>query len=174
MAGKEVQGAAHAEAQLFRDAVWLFSCAPPGTEDPGTDRTHPSAELGREWVAWVERFGSRVVKVDPVRHDELCAWASHLPQMVGTALAALLEDEFGATEEQREALRAVGGRALREMTRLGGSPYSMWRDVTQSNAEMIAATLLALEQRLALLRENLKQPELRTEFERANHFRQRS
>ena len=28
-------------------------------------------------------------------------------------------------------LRAIGGRALREMTRLGASPYSMWRDIAQ-------------------------------------------
>ena len=29
------------------------------------------------------------------RHDVLCAWVSHLPQISSTALAALLEDEFG-------------------------------------------------------------------------------
>ena len=37
----------------------------------------------------------------------------------------------------------------------------------------LAAALLALEQRLALIRENLKQPELREEFNRANQFRSR-
>ncbi|MGC9292670.1 MAG: prephenate dehydrogenase [Acidobacteriaceae bacterium] len=185
MAGKEVYGAAHAEAQLFHGAVWLFSCAPEKTKGPATEaslqmkgrietRVEGRIVEGRiqEWRAWVQRFGCRVVDVDPVRHDELCAWASHLPQMVGTALAALLEDEFGSTENLRDELRDVGGRALREMTRLGASPFSMWRDVAQSNSERIAATLLALEQRLALLRENLKQPELRAEFERANRFRQ--
>lgn len=180
MAGKEVYGATHAEAQLFHGAVWLFSCAPEKTDRPATGASlqvegHIEYLVeGRiqEWRAWVQRFGCRVVDVDPVRHDELCAWASHLPQMVGTALAALLEDEFGSTENLRDELRDVGGRALREMTRLGASPFSMWRDVAQSNSERIAATLLALEQRLALLRENLKQPELRAEFERANRFRQ--
>ena len=121
----------------------------------------------------MRRFGSRVVDLDPVRHDELCAWASHLPQMVGTALAALLEDEFGGSEALREELRDVGGRAMREMTPLGASPFSMWRDVAQTNTEPLAATLLALEQRLAHLRENLKHPELRAEFERANQFRKR-
>jgi prephenate dehydrogenase len=185
MAGKEVYGAAHAEAQLFRGAVWLFSCAPEKTNGPDMGASLQVErrveeqivegrieKLSQEWRTWVQRFGCRVVDVDPVRHDELCAWASHLPQMVGTALAALLEDEFGSTEDLRDELRDVGGRALREMTRLGASPFSMWRDVAQSNSERIAAALLALEQRLALLRENLKQPELRTEFERANRFRQ--
>jgi prephenate dehydrogenase len=57
------------------------------------------------------------------------------------------------------------------MTRLGASPFSMWRDVAFTNTDAVAASLLALEQRLAHLRENLKTPELREEFERANRFR---
>ncbi len=173
MAGKEVQGAAHAEAELFRNAVWLFSSTPEKNIRPGTQALALEEERRQEWRGWVQRFGSRVVDVDPVRHDELCAWASHLPQMVGTALAALLEDEFGGSDAHREELREVGGRAMREMTRLGASPFSMWRDIAQTNTEPLAATLLALEQRLAHLRENLKQPELREEFERANRFRKR-
>jgi prephenate dehydrogenase len=70
-------------------------------------------------------------------------------------------------------MRAIGGRALRETTRLGSSPYSMWRDVALTNSDHVAATLLALEQRLAHLRENLKTPELREEFAAANRFRAR-
>ena len=84
-------------------------------------------------------------------------------------MAALFEDEFGDTRE----ISAIGGRALREMTRLGASPYSMWRDVAMTNTDNVAATLYALEQRLTHLRENLRTPELRDEFQRANHFRTR-
>ncbi len=62
---------------------------------------------------------------------------------------------------------------MREMTRLGASPFSMWRDVAQTNTEPLETVLLALEQRLAHIRENLKHPELREEFERANKFRKR-
>jgi prephenate dehydrogenase len=69
------------------------------------------------------------------------------------------------------AVRAIGGRALRETTRLGASPYSMWRDVAMTNTAAIAATLSALEQRLAHVRENLRTPELRDEFATANRFR---
>jgi prephenate dehydrogenase len=106
--------------------------------------------------------------LDPARHDELCAWVSHLPQMLSTAMAALLEDTFGDAPE----IAAVGGRALRETTRLGASPYSMWRDVAMTNTKSIAETLHALEQRLAHIRENLRTPELRDEFTRANKFRE--
>jgi prephenate dehydrogenase len=105
------------------------------------------------------------------RHDRICAWVSHLPQMVATAMAAMFEDEFAREPAMAEEFRAIGGRALREMTRLGASPYSMWRDVAMTNTDPLAATLFALEQRLAHLRENLKTPELREEFAKANKFR---
>lgn len=171
MAGKEVHGAAHADANLFRGAVWLFTPA---------DASKRNQQHAAEWRRWVERFGSRTLDMDPARHDNVCAWASHLPQLLGTALAALLEDTFPNVESGDEGfanpasqLRAIGGRAMHEMTRLGASPFSMWRDIAQTNEEPIAAALLALEQRLALIRENLKQPELREQFERANRFRSR-
>ncbi len=164
MAGKETSGAAAADAVLFGGAVWLF-CAAAGA-------TGAAAERAAAWRGWVERFGCRVAEVDPGRHDELCAWASHLPQMAATALAAVLEETFGAAAESRAELRGVGGRALREMTRLGASPFSMWRDIAHTNAAPIAAALEALEQRLARMRRELTGPELREEFARANRFRQ--
>ena len=68
-------------------------------------------------------------------------------------------------------LKDVGGRALREMTRLGASPYSMWRDIAYTNTEPIERALAKLEQRIAHLRENLRTPGLREEFEQANKFR---
>lgn len=161
MAGKERGGAALADAVLFRGAVWLF------TDRPTWNRSPAAAELAREWRGWVARMGSKIIDLDATRHDELVAWVSHLPQFVATALSALLEDSVGEAPE----LKDVGGRGLREMTRLGASPFSMWRDIAHSNSKAVEAALLALEQRLAHIRENLKTPELREEFEKANRFR---
>jgi prephenate dehydrogenase len=158
MAGKESGGALLAESGLFDGAMWLFT--PIGPE---------MATLEKEWRGWVGCFGSRTLDMDAARHDELCAWVSHLPQMLSTALSALLEDTFGDAPE----IAAIGGRALKETTRLGASPYSMWRDVALTNTGPVADTLLALEQRLQHVRENLRTPELRDEFALANRFRQR-
>ena len=157
--GKESGGAALAEAGLFRGAAWLFT--PLGNE----------TALMREWREAVAGFGAVVREIEAARHDEVCAWVSHLPQMLSTALAALLQDTFVSDADGMAAVQAIGGRALRETTRLGASPYSMWRDVALTNTTPIAETLLALEQRLAHLRENLRTPELREEFATANKFR---
>jgi prephenate dehydrogenase len=158
MAGKESGGALLAESGLFDGAIWLF-----------TPTTSEMTAMEKEWRGWVGCFGSRMLDMDATRHDELCAWVSHLPQMLSTALAALLEERFGDAPE----IAAIGGRALRETTRLGASPYSMWRDVALTNTGPVADTLLALEQRLQHVRENLRTPELREEFALANRFRQR-
>ena len=161
MAGKERGGADLGDANLFRGAVWLF------TDFPAWHRSEQSAALARSWREWVIKMGSRSIDLEPRRHDELVAWVSHLPQMVSTALSAVLQDRVGDAPE----LKDVGGRALREMTRLGASPFSMWRDIALTNTEAIDAALQALEQHIAHIRENLKTPELREEFERANRFR---
>lgn len=161
MAGKERGGAEFADATLYQNAVWIF------TDSPTAQRSAPSTALVSEWRQLVAAMGARTLDLDPVRHDELVAWVSHLPQFTSTALSALLEDEVGDAPE----LKLVGGRALREMTRLGASPFSMWRDIAHTNTEAIEQALLKLEQRLQYIRENLRTPELRTEFERANEFR---
>jgi len=163
MAGKERGGAVLGDADLFRGAVWLF------TDDPSWQRSPHSAELVKGWREWVAAMGSKILDLEPARHDELVAWVSHLPQFVATALSALLQEEVGDAPE----LKDVGGRALHEMTRLGASPYSMWRDIAYTNTEAVAAALQALEQRLAHLRENLRTPGLRDEFEQANSFRRK-
>lgn len=161
MAGKERGGAALGDADLYRGAVWLF------TDDPAWKRSPQSAALVEDWRRWVGKMGARLIDLDATRHDELVAWVSHLPQLVATALSSVLEDEVGDAPE----LKDVGGRGLREMTRLGASPYSMWRDIAHTNADAIQKALLALEQRLTHIRENLRTPELREEFEKANRFR---
>ena len=166
MAGKERGGASLGDANLFRGAVWLFTDErfPDGS---AAGRSPQATELVKEWREWVEKTGAKTLDLDAARHDELVAWVSHLPQFTATALSALLEEELGDAPE----LKDVGGRALREMTRLGASPFSMWRDIAHTNTEAVERALLALEQRLAYLRENLRTPVLRDEFEQANKFR---
>ena len=119
-----------------------------------------------EYIELLESIGARVVAMDVERHDRLCAWISHLPQMIATALASTLRDELG----EDETIREIGGRALREMTRIAGSPYSMWRDIALTNSQNIDEALLRFEQQLAHLRENLRGSGLRELFESANKF----
>jgi prephenate dehydrogenase len=161
MAGKEQCGVEFADADLFQGAAWFVT--------PATGQSVYEGMSG-EFLEWVEKMGARIASIPAEEHDELCAWISHLPQMVSTALAAALVDEFGEDAPLLEA----GGRALREMTRLSASPYSMWRDIALTNRKNIQQALLKLEQRLAHIRENLGTRELAKEFERAHHLKKKT
>src|SRR3984893_18459009 len=158
MAGKEQSGVEGADPDLFQGAVWFVTPAPGQKVFGGASG---------EFLEWVEAVGAGVASMDADAHDQLCAWISHLPQMISTALAATLVDEYG----EDAPLLETGGRALREMTRISASPYSMWRDIALTNKKNIRHALLKLEQRLAHIRENLDTRELALEFERAHHLR---
>jgi prephenate dehydrogenase len=158
MAGKEHAGVEFADADLFEGTAWLFTPLP---------RQNPHAGLCGEFVYCAEKMGARVAMLNPIDHDRFCAWVSQLPQMISTALAAALVDEFGSDAP----LLDIGGRALRELTRISGSPYSMWRDIAITNKKNIGVALHKLEQRLAHIRENLDTRELAKEFERAHQLR---
>jgi len=158
MAGKEQAGVDFADANLFQGAAWFFTPVAGQNLHEG---------LSGEFIAWVEKLGARIASLDADAHDQLCAWISHLPQLISTALAASLVDEYG----EDAPLLDAGGRALREMTRISASPYSMWRDIALTNKKSIQKALHKLEQRLAHIRENLDTRELAMEFERAHHLR---
>jgi len=158
MAGKEQSGVENADPQLFQKAAWLV------TPIPGQNLNHG---LIAEFLEWIEKIGAEVAELDPKKHDYLCAWISHLPQMISTALAAALVEEFG----EEAPLLPAGGRALREMTRISASPYSMWRDIALTNKKNIQDSLLKMEQRLAHIRENLDTRQLAKEFDRAQHLK---
>jgi prephenate dehydrogenase len=158
VAGKEMSGVDYADPDLFHNAPWFLTPLPGQSIHDG---------LFAEFAGWIDQVGARVAVLPPDEHDRLCAWISHLPQMISTALAATLVEEFG----EEAPLLAAGGRALQEMTRISASPYSMWRDIAISNKKNLEDALLKLEQRLAHIRENLGTRQLAGEFEQAHQLR---
>ena len=158
MAGKELSGVDYADANLFQNAVWFLSPLPGQNLNEG---------LLAEFAGWIDAIGARIAVLPAEEHDRLCAWISHVPQMISTALAAALVEEFGS----EAPLLPAGGRALQEMTRISASPYSMWRDVAISNKKNLEDALWKVEQRLAHIRENLATRQLAEEFERAHELR---
>lgn len=158
MAGKEMSGVDFADADLFQKAVWFLSPIPEQNLNEG---------LFAEFAGWIDAIGARIAILPAEEHDRLCAWISHVPQMISTALASALVEEFGA----EAPLLPAGGRALQEMTRISASPYSMWRDVAISNKKNLENALWKVEQRLAHIRENLATRQLADEFEQAHQLR---
>ncbi len=163
MAGKEHSGIENASADLFKNATWALT-------PPDGVRAMVSPEFTRglhgEWMQWLEKLGSKLVVLEPEKHDLICAYTSHLPQMLSTALASAIADALG----NEHALPALVGPGLRDMTRLSASDYAMWRDIALTNTKNLHDALLQLEQKLAHIRENLKTRELAAEFDNAHRL----
>jgi len=136
MAGKELRGAAAADADLFRDRTWVLT----------EDLDHPVA---REFRKWLALLGARELMLDPATHDRLVAWASHLPQLASTALASALQD-------RAPDAATVAGPGLLDMTRLAMSSWDLWSDILNTNQPAVAEALDAYIATLKTLRSNLE------------------
>jgi prephenate dehydrogenase len=138
MAGKESRGVENADADLFRGRPYVLTSREPELE------------------SWIERIGARLVILDPAQHDAQVAFVSHLPQLLSTTLASVLDGR-----EQ------VAGPAASDLTRLALSPYDIWRDILATNAEPIDAALSAFIVRLEEVRAQLRTSEMEVVFSRA-------
>src|SRR5579859_9776 len=123
MAGKEVSGLAHAEANLFLDKVFVLT---------PLARTPPWAlAVARQLVAAV---GARPVELTPDRHDVLAAAASHLPYAAAVLLVRATE---GLDDDQVWDMAASG---FRDTSRLAASDVTMMTDILLTNrASMVQA-----------------------------------
>jgi prephenate dehydrogenase len=126
IAGKETTGAAAAERSLFVNRRVIVT--PSATSTP--EAVNKIEELWRATGATVERM-------DPNAHDQILARASHLPQIVASALAASLADEKVAGRLAAE----FGAGGLRDTTRIAASSPEMWRDICLTNRDAILSAL---------------------------------
>jgi len=126
VAGKEITGAAAAEESLFANRRVIVT---------------PSARSSIEALEKIDTLwratGARIERMAPAVHDAILARASHLPQVVASALACALADEV--VEGQWAAGFGAGG--LRDTTRIAASSPEMWRDICLSNSEAIISAL---------------------------------
>lgn len=152
MAGKELRGAAAAEAGLFQGCTWVL------TPDEPAELETPAA---RAFVGWLDRIGARLVALDCDEHDRVVAFTSHLAQLASTALASSVGENLSEERHLR-----VAGPGLTGMTRLALSSYDLWRDILATNAEQIDRALSRYVQKMEYIRDNLRTRQLQNEFAR--------
>jgi prephenate dehydrogenase len=145
MAGSEQTGIEYARADLFDRAVYALTAA-VGTEQTQLDRLR----------ALVEMIGARPLLAEPEEHDAAVALISHLPQLVASALAALLDGEPTDSAAKQELASRLAANGWRDMTRLGGSSWSVWRDICLTNQGNITVALGELMTGLQALKEALE------------------
>lgn len=125
----------------------LFGAAPVYLCPTARSSTEAMALARELWTV----LGATPVEVEAGEHDRRLAWTSHLPQVVSSALATVLD----AHGFRRDDL-GPGGR---DMTRLAGSSPALWADILRDNRANVAAALAAFEQTVASARRALQEGE---------------
>jgi len=156
MAGRELSGIAHADADLFRSNTYALIGASSAKEDPRVS----------SFVKILEKVGARPLWLGAQQHDYAVGLASHLPQLAAVALAGFLYDHL----DENGLPITLAGPGLRDSLRLAGSPYSTWRDIVLTNREVLSASLDLFARRLDDLREKLASRELEADFDAANEL----
>lgn len=116
MAGSHRQGLEAADEHLFEGKSWFLA--------EGVD--------GTEAARMAAAVGATVLLVDPDEHDRSVALTSHLPQLLSTALAALIE-RSGVDVER------FSGTGLQTFLRLAASDRSVWEPVFEANPHLPGA-----------------------------------
>jgi len=155
MAGSEKRGFEHGDPSIFENAYWLY-CLPKNlTELP---------EIMSELLHFL---GSRPVQISPSEHDYAMAWLSHAPQLLSTAIAS------GVSSDVLNNYLHLAGRGFRDMTRIAGSSWGMWKDILKSNKENVSKALSSYANTAIAIKNFLdNEPEkIEEEFLRGNKMR---
>ncbi len=155
LAGGEQNGLEAADPFLFENA--LYALTPVGTSTDSADQLK----------VFIDSLGAQTLILSPQDHDTILAHVSHLPQLVATALCDLVRDRATTNPLYREL--AAGG--FKDLTRVAASPYSMWKSVLRDNQALIDSALAALQDRIQLIRYELRDQQLDGRFEQAGQFR---
>jgi prephenate dehydrogenase len=174
MAGRELAGIAHADADLFRENAYALIAESAEAVVAGTKADSSSVEEPEvthdprisAFVKILEKIGARPLWLGAPQHDYAVGLASHLPQLAAVALAGFLYDRL----DENGLPITLAGPGLRDSLRLAGSPYSTWRDIVLTNQEVLSAALDLFARRLDELREKLASRELEGDFDAANEL----
>ena len=133
LAGRERQGPAAAQADLFLGRTWAL-CPLPETSPAAVDAV----------TALAVACGADPVVTDPATHDSWVALVSHAPHLVAAAMAARL----APSGVPADALKLAGG-GLRDVTRIAAGDSALWAQILSANAGPVAEVVAEVAEDLA-------------------------
>ncbi len=119
MAGKEQAGAAAADPELFKGAIYCLTTS-RGTPAPALEAVE----------AMVRAVGAKPYYIDPDEHDAYVAGISHLPLLLSVGL---VEITTGSPAWKELAPLAASG--FRDVSRLASGDPEMHRDILLTNRQ---------------------------------------
>ena len=119
IAGKELAGVEHADADLYRGRQVILT----PSDQTGTAQLQKAIDL---WTA----LGCRVLQMSPEQHDAAYAAVSHLPHLLAFAMMNGIN-----SQPQAKDYLSLAGPGFRDFTRIAASEPKVWRDILLANRE---------------------------------------
>ena len=121
IAGKEVAGVEHSDADLYQDRALIIT--------PMTSSGARQIELAKQ--VW-QSLGSYLTELTPAAHDAAFAAVSHLPHVLSYAIIRGIFQQQNGVD-----LMALGGPGFRDFSRIAASDPVVWRDILSTNREQV-------------------------------------
>jgi len=169
----------------FSDGVYFVGGHPmAGSEKSGVDTADPSIFINKSYALVpsvntprlvmdklrdiIITIGSIPVILTPRVHDEIVAAVSHLPQM----LSVVLMNVVGSFDNDSGDYFNLSGGGFYDMTRIASSQFKIWEDICKTNQNNIKKAISVYIEKLEKIKELIGNEKLKSEFEKANHFRE--
>ncbi len=135
IAGKEVSGIEHADAELYHGKQVILT---------PIERTL-APQLQKATDVWTA-LGCRVIRMSPESHDAAFAAVSHLPHLISFAFMNAITGQL-----QGKDYLALAGPGFRDFSRIAASDAKVWRDIMMSNREELLAQTKIFQRNLQAL-----------------------
>ena len=141
IAGKEVAGIEHAEANLYQERRTILTPLPQNS----IRQIKMASEV---WTA----IGSHVSHMSPKAHDATFAAVSHLPHLLAFAAVNAL-----TAQPQGTAFLEMAGPGFRDFSRIAASDPAVWRDILSANQAEVLTQIAHFRAELDRFENTLKQ-----------------
>ena len=141
IAGKEVAGIEHAEANLYQERRTILTPLPHNS----IRQIKMASEV---WTA----IGSHVSHMTPEAHDATFAAVSHLPHLLAFAAVNAL-----TAQPQGAAFMEMAGPGFRDFSRIAASDPAVWRDILGANQAEVLTQMAHFRSALDKFENALKQ-----------------
>ena len=139
MAGSHNTGVGYADEAMFNNKKVLI-----------TELLNPKDHCMQLVTNLWESLGATVFKIDPIKHDEIMSYASHLPHVISYAVLNSI------MKNSNEDITTFSAGGLKDFVRIGGSDPKMWTDIFLSNKESILKAIDAYKDSLDEISDLLK------------------
>lgn len=131
MAGSHNTGVGYADEAMFNNKKVLI-----------TELQNPKDHCLQLVTNLWESLGAAVFKIDPIKHDEIMSYASHLPHVISYAVLNSI------MKNPNENITTFSAGGLKDFVRIGGSDPKMWTDIFLSNKDSILKAINAYKDSL--------------------------